>query len=115
MTLKSQMLTDASSVFLNSDEFAENIQYQPYGGSVRNIRAIIVNEGKEPRGEDVSRTFEEVMEIFVSKDSTQGVGTVTAGYDIVWLPASVPGRTNRYYVSAIKSVDTGMWHLELKR
>jgi len=55
MTLKGQMAQDGHGVFLNTDEFAEEITYTAEGVGSRVIRAIVVRYELAPAEENINR------------------------------------------------------------
>jgi multidrug efflux pump subunit AcrB len=83
MTFKDQMTNDMGNVFLNSDEFAEDIIYTPYNDNAKNIKAVIERERLQPDGLDNGQRLSRQAEIYISNDPVTGITEVTKGQDVV--------------------------------
>jgi hypothetical protein len=75
MTLKQQILADATTVFLNTTEFAESVAYRSLGAGVpRTISAVVFREalsGSEESGGAVTPLFE----VHVANSATTGISS----------------------------------------
>lgn len=107
------MALDAVGVFLNDDEFAEEITYTPYGGTPRTIKAIVVRERLGTNPEDSGRTLRNECEIFIANHATSGVTSVDKGDDSVSFPEQIGGSAINWFIMDIISKDDGMWHLKV--
>lgn len=103
------------NIFLNSDEFAEEITYTPNGGSPITINAIVTRSRLDPAEEDGGRILQNQCEIQIANDATDGVTSVDKGNDMVSLPAVVGGDSVEWVVIDILEADEGAWHLLLQR
>lgn len=86
MTLAAQIVTDASAVFLNTEDFAETITYYPKQGLARSISATRVSlshyrRQRERMTEEATHHLLERNELalFVSNDATTGIPTPQLG------------------------------------
>lgn len=109
--LKTKMLDDMVSVFLNTSHFAENITYTPSGGSAKSIKALVIRQQLNPNSQDQNRTLGNTIEIYIAKDSTNGVATISRGLDKVSLPQTIGGSNVTWLVTDIIDHDDGSWHL----
>jgi len=73
MGLKERIEEDAQNVFLNSLEFAENVTYQPAGGSGKAISAIVRIERDEPENQADGAVRIREATLVISTDSTSGI------------------------------------------
>ncbi len=114
MSFKDQLAVDAVLTFLNSDEFSEEIVYQPKNGSPRTIKAIVDRQRISPDGE-TDRTLQNQIEIRIANHATYGVDAINRGGDTVILPERVGGVETTYAVVDILGEDEGMWNLLLQK
>ena len=75
MTLKNQMATDATSVFLNLDEFAEEITYSPDGGDAKTISAIVQREEIDREAQHDGTQIIHRATAHIATDATAGVAS----------------------------------------
>ena len=115
MSLKDHLDDDAVNVFLNTDEFAEDITYTPSGGPAKSIKAIIDREQLEPSEESRGRVTARSANIEIANNSTYGVDTVNKGADTVSFPVNVGEGAVSWLVVKIIDQDPGMWLLEVRR
>lgn len=115
MSLKDLMAEDAANVVLNSDEFAEEIQYTPHNGTVRTIKAIVERSRIMPDSADAGRVLAKTVEVNIARHATLGVLAVTKNGDKISLPTVIGGTNDDYVVVDILSQDEGLWRLLLKR
>lgn len=109
MTLASQIISDVTDVFLNSDEFAESVSYTPFGSSAKSINAVVeYEETVESSPQIDGRGRVKRARMYISTDATDGVATPTnkdtveinsADWNVVGSPES----------------DAGMWVLSIER
>lgn len=111
MSFKTKLTTDFKSVFLNRDEYAENIKYTPSGQSQRTIKAIVIRKRLSSSGEDTGRILQNQAEIYIANDSTYGVTSVDKGDDIVAMPEIEGGSDINWAIIDILEKDGGCWHL----
>ena len=78
MTLKDLMESDLSEVFLNTDEFSENVTYYPCEGEKRDISAaVFVGQQFERRNNNLLKV--QTATIHVSNDSATGIDNPRMG------------------------------------
>jgi hypothetical protein len=83
MTLKSQINTDVSAVFLQTDDFGETFVYRPCGGTSREIVGVIVTEQVELTEVRDGKQRKHMLTLFVSRSSTTGIDDPQLG-DALW-------------------------------
>lgn len=115
MTLKDMIQADSLNVFINADEFAEHVHYGPFGGSRREINAVVFREAVATSEESggISTPF---FEVHVANDSTLGISSteINLGGDVIELPVR-PGMSNSSRrILAIIAQDEGMLVLQCK-
>lgn len=76
MTLRQVIVSDAVSVFLSTDDFAEDVVYTPALGNLRPIKAVIIRDGLVQNLKDDSDSAS--IEVHVANSDTVGI----ASYDI---------------------------------
>lgn len=115
MTFKSKVQTDSFHVFLNTNEFAETIQYTPYGQSAKSIKALITRGRVDAEGQAQNRYPHNRCEIHISIDDTYGVASVDKGRDKASFPERLGGTSVDWAIIDIVGKDDGMWHLVCQR
>jgi hypothetical protein len=115
MTLKTKMAADTLQTFLNTNEFAEDITYVPYGGTNKSIKAVLIRRGLDPAGEDTGRIMHNQVEIMIARDINYGMTSIKKGQDKVILPANIGGDDDIWLVVDILGQDDGMWHLLVQK
>lgn len=115
MSFKDNLKNDAVNIFLTPDEFAEQIQYTPKGGSPKTIKAVINRKRLTPGGEESGRILQNQIEIFIANDATYGVDSIKKGGDEVSFPEIVGGIDVNFVVVDILGEDQGMWHLLVQK
>jgi len=114
MSFKDNLASDVDKVFLNKDEFAEEVIYTPKGGSPKTIRAIIVRSRLDSGGEDAGRILRKQCEVYIANDATNGVASIDKGDDKIQFP-EIPGGSNATWI-VLDILRTGkMWHLLVGR
>ena len=115
MSFKDNLKKDALNCFLTMDEFAEEIQYTPKGGTQKTIKAIINRKRLIPGGEESGRTLQNQIEIFIANDPTYGVESINKGGDEVLFPEVIGGIDVNFVVVDILGEDSGMWQLLVQK
>ena len=115
MSFKDNLKNDAVNIFLSADEFAEQIQYTPKGGSPKTIKAVINRQRLTPGGEESGRVLQNQIEIFIANDAAYGVDSINKGGDEVLFPEIVGGIDVNFVVVDILGEDQGMWHLLVQK
>jgi hypothetical protein len=121
MTLRSQIETDASLVFLSTDDFAETVTYYPHtyynatSRSERSISAVVIRESITVLGED-GDTVLPVYEVHVENDSTDGISSdeLDIGGDQIGLPPRDGKAAERKTITRLMTQDHGMLVLECR-
>lgn len=81
MTLRTLITDDATSVFLNTDEFAESVTYKPRlfaagdARANRTIDAVVIRELIQVVSEDGGETVLPSFEVHVANDSATGISS----------------------------------------
>lgn len=75
MTLKQQMQADATSVFLNTDEFAESVAYRSLGAGVPRVIAAVVFREALSGSEESGGAVTPVFEVHVANNATTGIAS----------------------------------------
>lgn len=116
MTFRSQMSTDFNNIILNSDEFAETVSYTPSGSSAVSRKAVIQRENLQPDQVAGGHALGRVAEVWMSKDATLGIATVTKGFDTVSFPVNVGGSNVTWrIVDVLEADDPAAWRLLVSR
>jgi len=115
MAFKDNLAQDAAKIFLNSDEFAEEITYTPKGGAAKVIKALVNRKRIDPAYEDAGRILLNQFEIFIANDETFGIASINKGGDLVSLAEFIGGAAIDWVVADILGQDEGVWHLLLQK
>lgn len=110
MSFKAQISKDSKNIFLNSDEFAEEITYTPLVGSAKTIKAIVVQQGLEPGSENISRSLRNRAEVYIANDAIEGVTLIDKRDDKITLN-DIEGTSREARINEILHKDEGIWHL----
>lgn len=113
MTLADRIVSDAASVFLNSDHFAETVTYYPhrYRNAVRaprSIKAVVI------RNQVATYTPDEQVlpefEVRVANDSTTGISSaeLDTGGDQIEFAARVGDTPTKRSIQYLTEHDSGM-------
>lgn len=121
MTLKDQLLIDASAVFCNADDFAEAVTYYPhrfYGAVLRApraINAVVFREQIAALVEDVE-TVLPVYEVHVVNNAATGISSdeIDTGGDQIELPSRDSKPAEKKTITRIITQDNGMLVLECR-
>ena len=113
MTLRETIISDASSVFTNTDDFAETVIYYPGGaGSGRTIKAIIDRDVQviTDQGIPALQTFIEVV-----NDATLGISSteVDTGRDKVAVSLRINEAAQTRQLGNVVYTDIGMIRIEV--
>lgn len=114
-TFKDQLASDAANVFLNSNEFAEEITYIPSIGTSRIIKAIVDRKRVTPAGEDTGRIVLDQTEITIANDPVYGLDAIQKGVDKFSFPEVIDGSNITWAVQDILGQDAGMWRLLVQK
>lgn len=109
MTLKNHISQDAD-VFLNLDEFAEEIIYTNAAGTAKTIRAVVVRYELSPTQENVYRSLKKQADVYIARDDTRGIREVNKKDDRVTLK-DTEGVERESRINEIVNCDEGLWHL----
>ena len=110
------MVSDARNIFLNANEFAEQITYAPSGGVPKTIKAVVDRSRVDSSVQDSGRLVGKQAEIWIANHATDGVTSVNKGNDVVSMPNYNEGGSSvNWRVVEIIHKDEGMWHLLLQR
>lgn len=119
MTLREQLLTDASATFLNADEFAESVVYYPnqYFGeaarAARTITAVVIREPLQVFSED-GDTVLPVWEIHVANSNEVGIASdeIDVGRDQISLPPRDGNDPEKRTITRLIAHDLGMLQIQ---
>ena len=121
MTLKAQIASDASVVFLNANDFAESVTYVPYnypGTTARATRSILAIV-ERPVVEVLSQDGEHAIPIFtvyVANDSTVGIASseIDVSRDGLSFPVREGDAATVRRITRIQEHDNGMLQIECR-
>jgi hypothetical protein len=113
VTLKQTISTDANTVFLNTDEFAEVVLYRPVLGASRSIKAVVIRE-ELASSEESGGAVTPVFEVHVANDSTTGISSsdINLGGDSLEFPVRDGLANSTRRIVSILFQDTGMLVLQ---
>ncbi len=119
MTLREQITSDATGVFLDTDEFAESVTYVPnsYFGEAarddRSIAALVIRNGHETSEDDVTIYS---FEVTVANDSTLGISSdeINLGGDKIKIPPRDGKTAQDRTITRIVEQDHAMLVLECR-
>ena len=112
MTLAARIITDAGSVFLNSDHFAEDVTYYQHrfgtAATPRVIKAIVVRNQVATFSPDEQIIPE--FEVRVANDSTTGISSseINSGGEMIKLAVRVGETPTKRSVQYVTEHDEGM-------
>lgn len=116
MTFKEQIITDAKTVFMDTETgFAENISYLPYEGESKTIAAVVNRGMLEPNKQGELNAPGREFEIIILNDATEGIANVQKGQDEVSLPVWPGGDNVTWAVVDIMSKDEAVYVLKIRR
>lgn len=113
MTLKDSIQSDAVSVFLSADEFAETVVYNPHGGGSRTILAVVDREPPsilDNAGNVLSLSFM----VYVANSATEGIAAtqIDVGGDKLQISA-MTGELPRRTCTILKVMDNDNGMLQI--
>ena len=112
MTLAARIITDAGSVFLNSDHFAETVTYYPHrfgtAATPRSIKAVIVRNQVATFNPDEQIVPE--FEVRVANNSTTGISSseLNTGGDKIKLAVRIGETATKRSIQYLTEHDEGM-------
>jgi len=112
MSLADRIITDAGTVFLNSDHFAETVTYYPHrfgtAATPRSIKAVIVRNQVATFNPDEQIVPE--FEVRVANDATTGISSteLNTGGDKIKLAARVGETATKRSIQYLTEHDEGM-------
>jgi len=121
MTLHDAITSDATGVFLNSDDFAETVTYHPhrfYGDALRadrSIKAVVHREQTTAFAEDVVTNLP-VFYVHVANNSTTGISSdeLDTGGDQISFPPRDGETAVEKTITQLITQDHGMLVLECR-
>lgn len=119
MTLRTQIATDAATVFLQTDDFAETITYHPFKyrsdtlRADRSIAAVVIRHQVSPLPGD-DGTVAVPYEVHVANSTTLGINSdeIDKGKDALSFPPRDGKTAVRHTITDIIFQDHGMLVLE---
>lgn len=112
---KDMVKRDAKNVFLNTDQFAENIVYIDRSGGQKSMAAIIDRQQLSPLAEDSNRVVVDRATIQISTDPDLGKQYVHKKEEFVLIPDEYGNAVVKMRVVDILECDAGMWHLDCQK
>ena len=112
MTLKDRIISDAGSVFLNDDQFAESVTYYPHRfgspATPRPIKAVVTRNQVSTFNPDEQIIAE--FEVRVANDSVTGISSseLNTGGDQIKFAARVGETESKRSVQYLVEHDEGM-------
>lgn len=109
MSLRDRIQQDGGVVFLNAEEFAEEITYATET-ETKVVKAIVVRYELAPAEENINRSLKKQAEIYIANDAIDGVATVSKKDDRITLK-DTEGTDRESRINDVLNRDDGMWHL----
>lgn len=116
MTLRESIASDAVSVFLSADEFAETVVYLPRGGGSRTLLAIVDREPPTLM-DDAGNVLALSFMLYLSNSSTTGISVqeLDTGGDRIQIAAKTNDVQKRTCtILRVMDNDNGMLQLAIK-
>ena len=117
MTLAAAILTDATTVFCNTDDFAEPVVYWKRGAMAgRSINAVVIRQQLATVSEDASETLLPLWEIHVANNATNGISSteLDLGGDQIAIPPRDGQTAVKKTILSLVTQDKGMLVLECR-
>lgn len=111
MTFKEQTDLDMKNVFLNTDEFAEDIVYTTKCGTETTIPAVIDRPAPDSSAEDQGRILHNQATILIHNDVQNGKISVDTKGDSVRFPALPGGEIISWDIIEILESSDSHWKL----
>jgi len=115
MSLHDMIQADASSVFCNTNDFAETATYRPRSGISRSVRVVIIRDALALVPED-GDTVTPVSEIHVSTTGTYGITSaeLDIGGDAIEFEYRLGREARPRTITRLLGHDEGMLVLECR-
>lgn len=121
MTLRDQIETDATTVFLSSNDFAETVTYYPYNfsgqvtRSSRSILAVVIRNTAQTFDQDGEHAIPS-FEVHVANDSTTGISSdeIDVGRDQIEMAVREGQTATKRTITRLQEHDNGMLVLECR-
>jgi len=113
-TLKQQITADVAGVFLDTDEFAEEVTYIPADGAEVSI-TVIIEEEDEFLDENNRSAFVEYIRVFAKRATADGIKSPTIGDGIKRSATEDPGQQVYGYTGQREDPERDTWWLLFKR
>lgn len=114
MSLSDTIQSDATTVFVNSSDFAEAVTYVPSSGSTRSINAVVIRQtvAQVPEGGFDTPVFE----VHVANSSTSGISSseINVGADAISMPVRIGDTATNRTIVRLVDHDAGMLVLECR-
>lgn len=114
-TFKQMMQRDAMRSFLNTNEFAETIDYTAKGADAKEINAMVIRQRLDSTNQGSGRIAAGQAEIYIANDATYGVSSISKGFDKVSFAEVLGGLDIDWIVVDILQMDEAMWHLLVQK
>lgn len=121
MTLRDQIASDASLVFLSTSDFAETVTYYPhvyFGGSAtsRSISAVVFRQQVATVGEDGGEVVLPMYEVHVANSATTGISSeeLDTGGDQIQFPPRDGKDAEKKSILHLVTQDNGMLVLQCR-
>jgi hypothetical protein len=107
------------SIYLDDSDFSESVTYNVLGTTAKSINAVIFRSDFQKRGQlgdrgANSNPLEYSISIMISKDTTNGIETVTPKVDSIELLANTDdAATQLFRVARVIYQDQAVWQLGL--
>lgn len=116
MTLRESIASDAVSVFLSADEFAETVVYLPRGGGSRTILAVVDREPPTLM-DDAGNVMALSFMLYVANSATSGITAqeIDTGGDRIQIAAKINDAAKKNCtILRVMDNDNGMLQLAIK-
>lgn len=115
MSLHDVIKSDATSIFVNANDFGEEVKYIKSNGETRVINAVVAREAFAVLPED-GDSVTPVFEIVVANDLTYGISSseLNLGGDSLLFSVRVGSSPKKRSILRLTSHDEGMLTLECR-
>lgn len=115
MTLRDSIQDDALTVFLQVDDFAEEVIYHPGNGSARNIKAVVIRESQSQMAE-IDGVVLPYTVIHVANNATTGISSdeLDEGQDQIEFAVRHGQTPQRRTIMELLNQDEGMLELSCR-
>ena len=94
---------------MNTEEFAEEIEYLPQGQSSKTINALIIRENIEPIAENTGKSLRNQAELYISYSDIADINKLG---DRIKL-SDMEGNSKTARINEILNKNHGLWHLRI--